>query len=287
MFRAVKTKSIYELSMPQKLLFGALVFICGVVIFILFPPQALDWRYTFYPVSQIPLHPYSIRTFVNPPWTALILYPLHFFSENASSAINSSLNLVVFGLLVIKRKGDILSLFLTLTSYPFLLLLANGSIEWLPALGFILQNAWGLPLVLTKPQSGGVGTLAWFLPVKKKIVFLAPVFITSIASFIIWGNWFAAMMSNIHYMNDAKVGLFIVSIAPYPWAIPLGLGIIFYILKYKPDQSEILGSLSTFCLVPYFVPHSLTIFFALLSVSHRRVAILLWLLLWLPPMLRH
>ena len=171
-------------------------------------------------------------------------------------------------------------------SYPFLLLLANGSIEWLPALGFILQNAWGLPLVLTKPQSGGIGTLAWFLPVKKKLVFLVPAFITIIASFIIWGNWFGAIITNIRYINAAKVVSFTAGISPFPWAIPLGLGIIFYVFKYKPDQSEILGALATFCLVPYFVPHSLTILFALLSVSHRRVAIFFWLLLWLFVILR-
>jgi len=277
MTKSTNSKSIYELPLYLKFILIFIFFICGVGIFTLFSPAAMDWRSTFYPVSQIPFHPYQIKTFINLPWTALFLYPLHFFSENISAAINSSLNLVIIALLVIKRKGDLLSLVLTLTSFPFLGLLANGSIEWIPALCFIFQNSWGIPLLLAKPQSGFFAILAWFSPIKKKVLFLLPATLTIALSFIIYGNWLSKMIANILYM---KISLFTVSISPFPWAIPLGLGLIFLILKYKPKDSEILGALATFCLVPYFVAHSLTILYALLSVSHRRLAILVWFLLW-------
>ena len=111
---------------------------------------------------------------------------------NMGVAIIASLNLFVIGLLVIKRKGDGLALFLTLTSYPLLALIANGSLEWIPALGFIFQNGWGLPLLMVKPQSGILAALAWFMAAKNKALFFIPAVLTILLSFVIWGNWPAA-----------------------------------------------------------------------------------------------
>jgi len=276
----MKTMFIHEYSTTHKIIAVITVFFFVVVYFIFFPPPASDYRYVFYPVSQNPLNPYNIKTFVNIPWTAFILYPLHFFSENLSTAINSSLNLVIIGLLVIKRKGDKLSLILTFTSFPFLALLANGSIEWIPAIGFLLQNRWGIPFILTKPQSGSLAIISWLTPLNKKLNILIPAFLLIAVSFIIWGNWLMSLMSNVKYMSDAKIGLFTVNIAPFPWAIPIGLGLIFYILKCNPRNGELLGALSTLCLVPYFVTQSMIIPFSLLSVSHRKLSIICWLSLW-------
>ena len=209
------------------------------------------------------------------------------FCSRLSLAINASLNMTIIGLLVVKRKGNILALVLTLTSFPFLSLLANGSIEWIPALGFIFQNQYGIPLLLTKPQSGIFSTLSWIQSAKHKGLFILPTVLITAVSFFVWKNWLEAILANIQYMNNAKIGLFTVSVSPFPWGIPLGLGLIYYVLKYKPKNSELFGTLSTFFLVPYFVPHSLTILFALLSVSYRRIAIVSWLLLWLYPFLNH
>jgi hypothetical protein len=276
----MRNKSLGELTAVLKAVIVGLLLIGFTLLFLVVPPQGVDWRVTFYPTAGVPLNPYSVPTFVNPPWTALLLFPLQFASVDLSAAINTSLNFVLIGLLVIRRKGDLISLALTMTSFPFLALLANGSTEWIPAIGFILQNGWGLPLVLTKPQSGILAVIAWFSPAKKRILFLLPVALTLLISFLLWGNWLLPMLANVQYMRDAQIGLFTVSISPFPWAIPIGLGLMVYILKCRPRQSEIFGILATLCLVPYFVPHSLTILFALLSVSHRRASILTWLLLW-------
>jgi hypothetical protein len=287
MLKPIKTKSIYELPKYQKIIIGIVVFILGVVIFSVFPPSAGDWRFTFGPAASIPLSPYSIKTFNYPPWAVLLLYPTHYFSMNISEAINASLSIGIIGLLVIKRKGDVLALFLTLTSYPLLALLANGSLEWIPALGFLFQNGWGLPFLMIKPQSGILAALDWFSSAKNKVLFFVPAILTVVLSFIVWGNWLEKMIESLQYMDTAKVGPSIVNAAPWPWAIPVGLGLLFYILKYKPVNSELLGAVATYCLVPYFVPHSLIISFALLSISHRRLSILCWVLLWIYPVLTH
>jgi hypothetical protein len=287
MINSVRKKSIYELPLYLKLIIGLCVFAIGVVVFLIAPTYAMDWRFAFSLVSRVPLNPYSVTAFFNPPWTALILYPLHFLPQDIGLAVNLSLNVVIIGLLVIKRKGDLLALVLTLTSFPFLSLLANGNIEWMPALAFIFQNGYGIPFLLAKPQSGVFAALAWFQKAKNKWVFILPGLITVVLSFIIWKNWLLAILANIHYANANKLGLFTVSASFFPWLIPLGLGLLYYVFKYKPVDSEILGTLATFFLVPYFVVHSLTILFALISISHRRIALACWALLWAYPILGH
>jgi hypothetical protein len=272
--------SINNLSNIKKILFLAAIFIVSVIIFTVFPPQSMDWRLVFYKVSKIPLQPYSELFFINPPWTALILYPFHYFPERISAAINCSLNFMAIGLIIIQRKGGKISLLLTLTSFPFLSLLVRGNIEWMPALGFILQNQWGIPFLLAKPQSGILAAWAWISSVKQAAILFLSALITASISFIVWGNWISKIGTNAQ-----KIGVSNWNISPFPWAIPIGLGLIFYMLKYKPANQELLGTLATLCLVPYFAPYSLTILFALTSVCYRRIAAIFWVLLWLYPII--
>jgi hypothetical protein len=101
-----------------------------------------------------------------------------------------------------------------------------------------------------------------------------------LASFLIWGNWLSKIEVNVQ-----KIGVSNWNISIFPWAIPIGLGLIFYMLKYKPANQELYGTLATLCIVPYFAPYSLTIFFALISVRHRRIAAIFWVLLWAYPII--
>lgn len=296
----MKIKSITKQLLSPELFLMMTIFFLFTILFWIFPPYAADWHRAFYQVSKTPLSPYDIKLFINPPWTVLILYPFHYFSENISLAMNASLSLVILGLLVIKRKGNLLSLALTLTSFPFLSMLSNGNVEWIPALGFIFQNGWGLPFLLTKPQTGILAILSWISffssdkilkrnlgNIIKDFRFFIPTILTVIISFVFWGNWLAPMMTNIQNLQNPEHGMPTWNISLFPWSIPLGLGLLFYIIKHKPVDSEILGVLATLCLVPYFAAYSLTIFFALLSVAHHRIAIALWFLLWLYPVLTH
>ncbi len=65
--------------------------------------------------------------------------------------------------------------------------------------------------------------------------------------------------------------------APWPWLIPLGLALLY--LAWKRND-EMLAVGATLCLVPYFVIHSVTLFFALLSARQPRIAVAAWVLLW-------
>jgi hypothetical protein len=272
---------IRDTNRTQKIFLLIFVFVLFTTLFLKFPPQAFDFHNTFYPVTFNPLQPYIHEGFNYPPWTALILYPLSFFPEELSLAINASLGMTLVGLLVIKRGGGRLALLLTLTSFPFLSMLANGTVEWIPTLGFLLQNQFGVPLLLAKPQTGFLAFLAWAPDLKKTARMLIPAAFTVLLSFVVWGNWPLKVWVNLQAIQNTPERFFTWNIAPFPWAIPVGLGLIYFILKKRPSQAELLGVLATICLVPYLTVYSLTIPLALLSASRRNLAILAWVLLWL------
>ena len=274
-----------RLSPIQQKALIAVVFTLSFFLFLVFPTASVDWHETFYPVSAVPLNPYIIKTFLNPPWLGIVLFPFHFFPENLAQSINTSLNLAIIGLLVVHKKGSLLSLFLTLTSFPLLSLLANGSIEWIPALGFFAQNEFGILLLLAKPQSGLLSGIDWFIHSKNKLFFFALPTVFIVGSFFTWGNWINKILLNINYVNKQSSGLSSWNISLFPWTIPIGIALVFYIFKTRDLHSELLGAIATYSLSPYLAPHSLTISFALLSAYYPRFSILIWFLLWLYPLL--
>lgn len=268
-------------------IFAIIVFFAFVFLFSLFPPEGVDWLLCFYKVAQDPLNPYQIDHFINPPWMAILLFPFRYLSENTSLAVNTTLNLMAIGLLVLSRKGSVLSLFLSLTSFPVLSAIANGNIEWVLAIGFILKNEWGVPLLLLKPQVGIMAILSWDAFKKNKVLFFVPSILTILLSFIIWGNWLPDVIKNIHNLQNAQYGMGSWNISLFPWSIPVGLFLLYWIVKKAPANSEILGILATLCIVPYFAIYSVGILYALISVKNKRIAIALWFLLWLFPFVFH
>lgn len=281
-----------KLSIPlerpwlQKAILLAAVFAAGMGIFLVFPTQSVDWVYSFYPTAGAPLHPYGIRFFLNPPWTALMLAPLHLFPVRVSQAINCGLNLTIITALVLQRKGRLLAVCLTLTSLPFLSLLANGSIEWTAGLAFFVPNGLGFFILLSKPQSGLFAGLDWFLRSRRKWLFILVPAIGLALSFLVWGFWPEAMLFNIAYAYRYRT-LMDYSYSVFPWLVLPGIGLLAYIIWKRPANGELLGVIATFCITPYVTPQSLTILFALCAAAYPRRSIALWAVLWAIPFIQH
>ena len=109
-----------QLSRKQKIFLCVIIFSASTIFFYITPPVAIDWINTYYPIAVHPLQPYTTHSFVNAPWTAIIIYPIQFFSKNVGLVLNASINLVVFIALVLSRNGNLLSVVLTMTSFPVL-----------------------------------------------------------------------------------------------------------------------------------------------------------------------
>jgi hypothetical protein len=243
----------------------------------------VDWHQTFFHASRVPIHPFQIESFMNPPWVMLIMAPLGLFPEHVGFSINAGLSVMVFGWLIISRKGGFLPFILTLTSAPFYYGAGVGNIEWLIALGFVLQNRWSMLYVLIKPQSGIFGALDWFLKSKNKLAFLIPSAIVIADSFLIWGWWPRDLVANYLAVEARGMGW---NDAPFPYLVPIGISLLVYVIKRRPANSELLGVLASLCLSPYFAYYSLAVAFALFSLRYKRLAILVWLVLWAMPLIQ-
>jgi len=256
----------------------ALCIVSPLVIFAfaIYLPPASDFIDSFWPAAHLPLDPYSVSKFLNPPWVALLLYPLTFLSERAAQAIIAYLNLSVTLLLITRYGGSRWSFLLTLTSAPFLSLLVNGNMDWLPMTAFLLPAQWGLAVMLSKPQVGLMAGVVWLKQVKRKDLFLIPAICLLLVSFLVWGNWVVDMFRQVQLLNTRSVvGPW--NIAPFPWLVPVGLWLLY--LSWK--QGDVLIAIAaTLCLTPYIAFYSLTAFLAVLSARNPRAAVIAWIVLW-------
>jgi hypothetical protein len=248
------------------------------VFYYLFPFESGDWG-IFFRASGDLLNPYSEVGFVNPPWVTLILAPFHLFPFRLAQALNAGTNFAIFYAILFRRNAGLYAQFLVFTSIPFLLLLVNGGIEWIPALGFLIGGAPGVLLVAAKPQTGILGMLPEFTDRKAIIQKGTFLLISGSLSFLIWPSWPMKLYINIRFMSENHIGLFN-SVAPFPYLIPLGIFLLYYLLWKKPKNSNLLGIAATLCLIPYYTMHSLTLFITYLS-EHHRLATIVWIILWI------
>ena len=246
-----------------------------VFAFTYFLPPAGDFLDAFWPAAHIPFDPYGVPAFLNPPWVALLLYPLTFLSERVAQAIIAFSNLGITLLLVARYGGTRWSYILTVTSSPFLSLLFNGNIDFLPMAAFLVPTNLGLALMLSKPQVGIMTGLIWFKQARHRVIFLIPAVTLLLISFTIWGWWVPDMLRQSIYADGRSVGPW--NISPFPWLVPIGFFLLYYAWKL---EDELIAVAATLCLVPYFAAYSLTAMFAMLAARSPRAAIIPWVLLW-------
>jgi hypothetical protein len=263
---------------PLKTLALALFLISPLLVyaFTFSLPPASDFLDSFFPAAHVPLDPYGVPSYLNPPWVALLLYPLTFLPERVAQAIIAFLNLAMTLLLISRYKGNRWSFLLTITSAPFLSLLVNGNMDWLPMMAFLLPANWGLAVMLSKPQTGIMAGLVWFKQAKRKIPFLFPAAGLLLASFLIWGWWVSRMFHQSLQSGGRAIGPW--NISPFPWLIPLGLFLLHQAWK---REDELIAVAATLCLTPYFAVYSLTIFFAMLAARTPRLSFIAWIILWI------
>jgi len=152
--------------------------------------NSIDWDETFYAIAGNPLAPYAASShFVNPPWAVLTVFWAGWFSLEQSYFLQTGLMFLFTGWMILNRVGEksaVIPILLTFTSFPFVLNMYMGNIDWVIAIGFILGNGWGLPFLLVKPQAGLFAAIAWWKRANNKFHFFIPALVVIFGSFALW-----------------------------------------------------------------------------------------------------
>jgi len=225
-----------------------------------------------------PARAYELQ-FFNPPWALWVLLPLCALPYPVG--LLRLFTIFIFLGLTQQRGSDLARIALLGTSLPFLHLLANGNIDALPALAFLLADkGLGLALLLIKPQAGFFAVLAWLkgLDWRGALKLAAPTLALLSASLWLYGGWPLALYENI--LTTRGVGLAQVTwnAAWFPWSLPLGL---VFLWRAWRDTDEFYGVTATLLVSPYVSIYSWTLWYALFLPRVRlRYAALVWVFFW-------
>jgi hypothetical protein len=243
------------------------------------PFDAIDW-YTYRDIQDF-WHPYREGVVFNPPWTFWLLWPLRLLPVYQVGILRL-LILLSLAALILQRGGGKWEMLALATSMPFLYLVANGNIDWLAGLAFLVKDSGlALPLLLIKPQVGIFAALAWLQKSGWRI--LLPTAGLLLLSLAIYGWWPAQALANIQGMENG-VGLTRAewNASIFPWGVPLGLWLI-WLAWQKGD--EFYGVSATLLLSPYYGHYTMAVWYALALTrlkgwAGRLGLALFWLVTW-------
>lgn len=251
----------------------AVCFLLVLAIFVVIwvtPSFGYDWIVSFAPAGRDWLHPYD-HLFHNPPWVAPVLWPLAVLPLRIGFVMSGLLAIAMAVWLISQEGGSWLAILATLLSPAFICTLINGNIEWLPLLGIVIGNAWGVPLLLAKPQAGGVAALLFFKRAEFDWRFWLPSVGVVAVSLLIWGWWPSQIPLLPDHFGEWNVSIF-------PWGVPLGIVCVWLAWKHDSLRWALLaGTL----LSPYFSFASLTPAVAVWSAKYPRAVGLVVAVFWI------
>lgn len=243
----------------------AIVSLCFILVLAVYvviwlsPARGHDWRDSFAPAGRRWWDPYQVP-FHNPPWVALLLWPIALLPLRAGFIVNGLLAIAVTVWLILREGGSWLAILVTLLSPPFIGTQLVGNIEWIPILGILIGGAWSVPFLMAKPQTAGLVAILFFKRARFNWRFWLPMVGVLAASLLIWGWWPAKIPPLPQDSGTWNLSVF-------PWGVPLG--ILCAWLAWKRDALHWV-LLAGILLTPYFGIGSLTPAVAVWSARYPR-----------------
>jgi len=242
-----------HLNIIFKLLVGSMLLFIFVLIGSRYLSGGVDWYETFYPTGQAVLSgksPYTFIGFRYVPWAILPILPFAWLPPDIGRATFFIFSLFAFAYTAYKLGGKPIAVGLFVASPPVVHCLYNANIDGFTLLGFFMPPQIGLFFVLIKPQTTSALVLFWLIEawrkngIKEVLRVFAPVTISTILSFLLFGFWPKRFLEPIGFGWNASL---------WPMSIPIGLVLLSKSIKQR--SKYIAMSASPF-LSPYVLLHS-------------------------------
>lgn len=253
------------------LLIGGVLFVGLSVMIGHTVPVGVDFGNTFYAVGRAIMNgqsPYSVKTFLSPPWVLILVAPLGILPIQWAWGVFTLTGLGVYLIAFIRLRLPLIVLALFMLS-PFVWFnLYYGNIDWLILLGVTLPPQWGVWLLMIKPQMS-VGLIAlwafrlWRAQGVKAVlrIFALPVAVGSL-SFLV-GLWNAPDLTPREWWTSA-------------WPVGLPVGGLLVWLAFARDEVPLALAASPF-LSPYVAVHSWLV--TLMPFAQRKRLLVFFILL--------
>lgn len=199
-----------KFSQPMRVfavrLCGAMLLIGYAVMFVgVWPQVGTDWKEFFYPYSLAVLHgqnPYTLHHGIFIPWVLPLTLPFAILPEHLGVLLFFIFTVASFAFIAKRLGAKEIALVAFLFSPPIATQLWILNVDIFVFWGFILPPPLAMPLLLIKPQVGGVYAAylaieAWHSGgIRKLITTLLPTAFVVASSFLILGDWVSAQYSS-------------------------------------------------------------------------------------------
>lgn len=209
-----------------------------------------DWIYFFGKGIVPPFYP---------PWVSEIIKFL-------SWPVMIGITMASFGLAVMQRSSNPISMLAAFFSLPLFWTLFLGQLEGITLFGF-LWMPWLVPFALVKPQVAIFAFLA-----KKKFFLVLLIFL--LISVVIWGLWPSRTLNVESYYGE---GRYVQNIGLGWWGIPITLLLMWY---SRGDMDMLM--LSGCFFLPHLIPYNLLPLTPAIARLGPKKAIIAFLLSWTP-----
>jgi hypothetical protein len=252
---------------------------------------ALDWIENYGPAALAMWHggsPYSVPVFFAAPWAVFPLIPFALLPAGIGRWCLLITAIMSYGFSAYKLGAKPLTLAFLLLSYPVLADLANGNIEWLAMLGFILPPPIGLIFVLIKPQVGIGIALYWLVEayraggIQQVIKIFLPITLVTLLSFALYGFWPIHFMDTLTLAKEMRSTGVNYNFSLWPFGMILGLTFVVLAIIKKEKRFGIMAG-------PFLSPYALIATYGtslLAWINKPVVFFVIWLLTWFPMIIK-
>lgn len=248
---------------------------------------ALDWIENYGPAALAVWHgqsPYSVPVFFAAPWAVFPLIPFALLPYAIGRWCLLVTAIISYGFTAYKLGAKPLTLAFLLLSYPVLADLANGNIEWLAMLGFILPPQIGLIFVLIKPQIGLGIALYWLMEsyraggIRQVIKIFLPIIVVTLLSFALYGFWPMHFADTLTMAEEIRSNGVDYNFSLWPPGVILGLAFLILAIIKKEKRFAMMSG-------PFLSPYALIATYGtslLAWINKPVVFFVIWLLTWSP-----
>jgi len=238
----------FSLQNSWKYLLGGIFLVVAVWLASYLPTA--DWYNTYDPAARgifSGRSPYEQPLYLNPPWAVLLLIPFVLFPPMLARGLVLVASVVALIYTAWRLRANMLAIIALLLSPTAVGSLLAGNLDAFVQLGMFLPPAWGLLVLMIKPQVG-VGVAVYYFidtwrenkdKVKALLRTFVPVALAYIVAAIIFPVWIERMVNKPANIWNRSI---------FPYGVPIGLFFLYLAIRHR-------NAFFAMAATPFFAPY--------------------------------